>query len=347
MTHLATIGAGRWGFNWIKTLAAHPDVDLRWCADVTTSALERVRTEFPGVRTTSDVADVLSDPLVTGVVIATSAPTHYDVARRALAAGKHVLVEKPMTLTRREAVQLNRLAEEQGLTLMVGHLLEYHPAIVELKAMIDAGTLGEVETVTSQRLNLGTIRADENVWWSLAPHDISVACRLFGAPPVSVQCRGQCIVRPHVEDVVFATLEFPGKRLAHLHLSWLDPSKTRRLTVVGSRACAVFDDAAADKLQIFDKGFDRVQGPLGKPETIALRDRGFQSVAFDPAAPLVREAEHFLECIAHGARPRSDGNAGVVNVSVLEFGQQSLEHHGEVVDVMLPGFARRKQVTLR
>ncbi|MFQ5733344.1 MAG: Gfo/Idh/MocA family protein, partial [Planctomycetaceae bacterium] len=256
MTRMGMIGAGRWGGNWVRTLAAMPGVDLRWVCDLSEAALDRVAGQYPSIRTTTRFDDLWEDDTLDGVVIATSAPTHFDVARSALSAGKHVLVEKPMTLTTTDSIQLTELARLRGRVLMVGHLLEYHPAILYIKELIDCGDLGDVYYVYSQRLNLGTIRPDENTWWSLAPHDISVACRLLDDTPVTVQCRGQNVVQPNVEDVVFSTLEFPGGKLAHIHVSWLDPHKTRKLTVVGSKRMVVFDDTLPNyKVTVYDKGF--------------------------------------------------------------------------------------------
>jgi predicted dehydrogenase len=318
MTAIGLIGCGSWGSNWARTLAALPGAELRWCCDLNEGLLVRMRQQFPKVRTTTDVGEVLADGALDGVVIATIAPTHYDVARRALEAGKHVMVEKPLTLTTADAVALNRLAQERRRVLMVGHLLEYHPAVLYLKKMIDGGELGEVHYLYSRRLNLGKVRADENAWWSLAPHDVSVALRLLGAAPVSVQCRGQCVVRPGVEDVVFATLEFPGGKLAHVHVSWLDPHKTRLLTVVGSKRMVVFDDTEpTHKVIVHDKGFRAGDGATHQGDVVLPK--------IDATEPLLREATHFVECVQGKARPISDGESGARVVSILEHSQRSLE----------------------
>ena len=334
MTSIGMIGAGRWGGNWIRTLAALPGTELRWCCDVSPASLDKVRQQFPQVRTTSRLEDLLEDATLDGVVVATIAPTHYDVARRALYAGKHVLVEKPMTLTTADALILTELANRQGRVLMVGHLLEYHPIVRHIRAMIDAGELGEVYYLYSQRLNLGTIRTDENAWWSLAPHDVSVANRLLGAAPLSVQCRGQCVVSANVADVVFATLEYPGGRLAQFHVSWLDPHKSRKLTVVGSRKMVVFDDTGDRKLVVHDKGFQRDNG------VISLVQGGTELPAVDTTEPLAVEAGHFVDCIRTGRTPVSDGVAGTQVVAVLEYGQRSLELGGQVIAV--PGAPLRQ-----
>ena len=326
MTAIGMIGCGSWGSNWVRTLAAMPDVELRWCCDLNEGLLARTRQQFPQVRTTSNIAEVFGDPTLDGVVLATIAPTHFDLARRALEAGKHVMVEKPMTLQTADAVELNRIARERRRVLMVGHLLEYHPALLYIKQMIDSGELGEVLYIYSQRLNLGKVRSDENAWWSLAPHDVSVALRLLGSNPVSVQCRGQNVVQKTVADVVFATLEFPGGKLAHIHVSWLDPHKTRKVTVVGSKRMIVFDDTLpAYKVTVHDKGFRLNQKLDSYADWITLTQGDIIVPKIDATEPLLKEAKHFVECIRKGMKPISDGESGAVNVAVLEHGQRSLD----------------------
>jgi predicted dehydrogenase len=334
MTAVGMIGGGRWGGNWVRTLAGLGGVELRYCCDLSQASLARVARQFPHVRTTTRVEDLIEDPTLDAVVIATIAPTHYDVARRALEAGKHVMVEKPMTLTTADAVALNDVAQRCGKVLMVGHLLEYHPAVRFIKGMIDTGELGEVHYVYSQRLNLGSVRADENAWWSLAPHDISVACRLLDGCPTSVQCRGQNVVQPKIADVVFGTLEYPGGRLAHVHVSWLDPHKTRKLTVVGSRRMVVFDDTLPGyQVTVYDKGFRLNQDVNSYADWITMRQGDVVMPKLEPGEPLALEAQHFVDCVRTGKRPVSDGTSGAMVVAVLEHGQRSLEQGGSVVPI--------------
>jgi predicted dehydrogenase len=326
MTGIGMIGAGSWGSNWVRTLAGMKEVNLRWVCDLSPPALERVRRQYPHVKTTGRTEDLFEDPKVEGVVVASIAPTHYAVARHALEAGKHVMVEKPMTLASADAAHLTALAQQRGKVLMVGHLLEYHPAIHYIKNMIDSGLIGQIYYVYSQRLNYGTVRNDENAWWSLAPHDISVACRLLGGWPVSVLCRGQNVVQANIADVVFATLEYPGGRLAHMHVSWLDPHKTRKLTVVGSKRMVVFDDTLATyKVTVYEKDFR-----LNRPDTpqapwITLQQGDVFIPRLDATEPLLLEARHFIDCIRKGRQPVSDGASGMMVVSVLEHGQRSLD----------------------
>jgi predicted dehydrogenase len=326
MTSIAVIGCGSWGSNWVRTLAGMPDAELRWCCDLNEGLLARTKERFPLVRTTTNFDDLLHDPCLSGIVVATVAPTHFDLARRALEAGKHVLVEKPLALKCADAFALHKQAQARQQILMVGHLLEYHPSMLYIDQMIKSGELGEVHYLYSQRLNLGKIRSDENAWWSLAPHDIGVALRLLGSWPISVQCRGQNVAQKTVADVVFGILEFPGGKLAHIHVSWLDPHKTRKLTVVGSKRMVVFDDTLpAYKVTAHDKGFHRNQKMESYADWITVTQGDIIIPKIDATEPLVREAKQFIECIRTGAKPISDGEAGARVVAVLEHGQRSLE----------------------
>jgi predicted dehydrogenase len=334
MIGIGTIGAGAWGSNWVRTLAGMPEVQLRGVCDVVPASLEKIHRQYPHIRTTTRIDELLEDPYLSAIVVASIAPTHFEVASKALRAGKHVLVEKPMTLTSADAGVLNRLAQEHGRVLMVGHLLEYHPAILYIRELIDSGEVGEVQYVYSQRLNLGTVRSNENAWWSLAPHDISVACRLLGGRPISVQCRGQCVLQPGIADVVFAQIEFPGGKLAHMHVSWLDAHKTRKLSIVGAKKMIDFDDVASDgKVVIYDKGAQVQRSIDGNVEAIHTHNGGIVMPKLEAAEPLLREAKHFVECALQGKRPLSDGEAGAMVVSVLERGQRSMEQGGIVVPI--------------
>jgi predicted dehydrogenase len=331
MTGIGLVGAGKWGGNWLRTLAGQPDVHLRWCCDLNESLLARVRQQHPDVSTTTTFDDLLRDPATEGVVLATIAPTHFPLARKALLAGKHVLVEKPMTLTTADAVDLTRLAGRHDRVLMVGHLMEYHPAVPAIRRLIEAGELGEVRRIECRRANHGTLRSDENVWWSFAPHDVSIALRLMGDWPEAVGCDGQCVVQPGIEDVAGATLRFPGGRVTRIDVSWHDPAKIREFKVYGTRKWVVFDDLAPwdRKVVVQDRGFD-LNPAAALPRRVTMRQGEAAPLALDVAEPLALEARHFVECIRQGARPLSDGHAGAAVVSVLEYGQRSLELGREV-----------------
>jgi predicted dehydrogenase len=269
------------------------------------------------------VGDLLDDEGLDAVVLATPVPTHAELATAVADAGKHCFVEKPLAISVADAERAVAAAHEAGTVLMVGHLLEYHPAVARLKELIEGEELGELFYVYGNRLNLGKLRADENALWSLGAHDVSVALHLIGEEPAECVAHGESFVRDGVQDVVFCYLRFPSGVVAHLHLSWLDPHKERRLTVVGSRRMATFDDMLIEgKLTIYDKGFDEDTRSWG--EYIARSGDTF-SPQIANVEPLRLECEHFVECIRTGATPRSDGQSGLRVVRVLEALQRSLD----------------------
>ncbi|MHC4234285.1 MAG: Gfo/Idh/MocA family protein, partial [Planctomycetota bacterium] len=256
------------------------------------------------------------------------------LAARALEAGKHVFVEKPLCLRAREAEQLVALAGTHGRKLMVGHLLLYHPCVERLAQMIQRQSLGSVYYMYTQRVNLGVVRRDENAWWSLAPHDISVVCHLFGDQPVTVNATGRCYLQDGVEDAVFATLGFGDGRIAHVHVSWLDPHKIRKMTVVGSERMVTFDDMeAAEKVRVDDKGADVKSDYASFAQSVAIRSGDITIPRIKTAEPLQLEAQHFVDCVLDDLSVRTDGADGVRTVRVLEAGEESLRRSGQAVEV--------------
>jgi predicted dehydrogenase len=276
------------------------------------------------VRVASDVDELLRDNELDAVAIATPVPTHASLAIRVLEAGKHCLVEKPLAQSAADADTVVAAAEASDRTLMVGHLLEYHPGVQQLKTLADSGELGDrIYYIYGNRLNLGKLRSDENALWSLGAHDVSVVLYLAGEEPTEVSAHGESYVRPGVEDVVFCFMRFPSGLSAHLHLSWLDPHKERRFTVVGARRMATFDDMAIEgKLTVYDKGFDEDARGYGEYIT---RAGGSWSPRVPNIEPLRVECEHFIDCVRTGKRPRSNGESGLRVVRVLEELQRSLE----------------------
>ncbi len=316
-------GLGYWGPNLARNLAAIDGCEVSWLCDPSRSARERLAAGFPSARLTGDLGDLLADGELDAVVLATPVPTHAELATATVRAGKHCFVEKPLATSAADAEVASAAAEECGRILMVGHLLEYHPAVARLKELIDRGELGDLFYVYANRLNLGKLRADENALWSLGAHDVSVALHLIGEEPELCLAEGASFVRPGVQDVVFCYLRFPSGIVAHLHLSWLDPHKERRVTVVGSRRMAAFDDMLIEgKLTVYDKGFDEDTRSWG--EYIARSGDTF-SPQIPNTEPLRIECEHFLDCVRNGLTPRSDGRSGVRVVRVLEALQHSLE----------------------
>jgi predicted dehydrogenase len=320
---VGVVGLGYWGPNLARNLAAIPGCELAWLCDPDDAARGRLAGAFPGVRATAELGELLGDPRLDAVMLATPVPTHAELAVEVLRAGKHCFVEKPLATTSADAERAIAAAAGSRGILMVGHLLEYHPAVVRLKALIDQEELGTLYYLYGNRLNLGVLRVDENALWSLGAHDVSVALHLIGEEPDECVAYGASYVREGVEDVVFCYLRFPSGIVAHLHLSWLDPHKERRLTVVGARRMATFDDMLLEgKLSVYDKGFDEDTRSWG--EYIA-RSGDIFSPRVPNAEPLRIECEHFLECIRSGSTPRSDGASGLRVVRVLEKLQRSLE----------------------
>ena len=331
---VAVVGAGEWGKNHVRMFAQLKGARLVTVCDLEEPRLASVRAAHPDVRVTTRYEDVVRDPAVEGVVIASFAAQHYDQARRALEAGKHVLVEKPMTLAAEEAEELVHVATRAARCLMVGHLLLYHPAVVKMNQLVASEEIGELFYLYSQRLNLGQVRKDENALWSFGPHDVAVALYLFGCEPEMVTAKGEAFLQKGIVDVVFVTLHFPQRKLAHIHLSWLDPHKIRRTTLVGSRKMVVFDDMEpTDKLRIYDKGVDIRRQPMSYEDYLHVRFGDILIPHIGSAEPLRLECQHFLDCIRNGATPRSDGAHGLQVVRILAAAQKSLELDGVPVPV--------------
>ena len=325
---VGVVGLGYWGPNLARNLAQMPDADLAWCCDADDERRARFSAQFPDVRMTPRYDDLLEDETLDAVVVATPVPTHHALGRQALLADKHVFVEKPLAWTAAEARELEALAAERNRVLMVGHLLRFHPGVVKLRELIDSGELGDVLYVYGNRQNLGVIRVDENALWSLGVHDISVVLYLLGGRPVEVSARGECYLQAGVEDVVFGYLKLPTGQVGHLHLSWLDPHKMRKMTVVGSKRMAVFDDMEADrKVTVYDKGPVRIA-----PGKISTHTGDITSPAVSREEPLRIECQAFLDAVRSGSHDHPANAAeGVAVVEVLEAMQQSLEQDGAAV----------------
>jgi predicted dehydrogenase len=320
---VGVVGLGYWGPNIARNFDRLPGAELRWICDTRPEALDRFAPQFPGTRAGAEIDELLADPDLDAVAITTPVPTHHDLALRVIDAGKHCFVEKPLALSVETAEEVAAAAERAGVVLMVGHLLEYHPGVERLKELADAGDLGDIHYLYSNRLNLGKIRAEENALWSLGAHDVSVVLRLAGEEPTDCMAFGESYMQPGVEDVVFCYLRFPSGLAAHLHLSWLDPHKERQLTVVGSQKMATFDDMQLErKLTVYDKGFDQDYSSYG--EYIA-RSGDVWSPKISNEEPLRIECRHFVERVRDGGAPRSGGASGVRVVRVLEALQRSLE----------------------
>jgi predicted dehydrogenase len=329
---IGVVGLGYWGPNVVRNMARVGE--LAWCCDLSQESRERYAPQYPQTRFTAEFDDLLDDPALDAVAIASSVPTHHPLGMRALAAGKHVFIEKPLAAGVADARELVAAAGAAGRRLMVGHLLLFHPALAVVRSLIDSGELGQIYYLYGNRQNLGKVRADENALWSLGAHDVAVLLDLVGERPVEAWARGECYVRAGVEDVVFGYLKFPSGVTAHLHLSWLDPHKMRRLTVVGSSKMVVFDDMETDrKVTIYDKSVSvpRSTDSYGEYVNVRFGDISIPHIANDE--PLRLECQEFVDAIREGREPRCGGREGLAVVEVLEAMQASLEGGGRVVQL--------------
>jgi predicted dehydrogenase len=335
MIEIAVAGVGGWGKNLARNYFQNPHCKLKTICDLDEKKMRQLQAQLPGTAITTRFDDLLEDADLQGIVIATPAPSHYPLCKAALLAGKDVYVEKPFTLVVEEAEELTRLAADKRRVLMVGHLLEYHPVVNRLKKMIQAQELGDVYYIYNQRVNLGTVRGDENALWNFAPHDISSILYLLGEEPTDVSARGQSYLQNGIEDVVFLTLNFAGRRMAHVHVSWLDPHKIRKMTIVGSKKMAVFDDVeGTEKLRIYDKGVNTGADYNSFAEYITLRFGDITIPHLKVGEPLQVESAHFLECVRDRKKPLSDGWDGLRVIKVLDAAQRSLRSNGIPVQLV-------------
>jgi predicted dehydrogenase len=321
------IGAGYWGPNLIRNFREIEQADLRLVCDLRQGRLDHIQSRYPGLSVTQDYRDLL-DSQIDAVVIATPVSTHHHLTMDCLRAGKSVLVEKPLACSGRDAQEMVATAQKMGLVLMTGHIFLYNPAIIALKKIIASGEIGHVYYINCTRVNLGLYQPDVNVVWDLAPHDVSILQYILGEHPVATSARGGMFVKPNVFDVAYLTLYFPGSTMADLRVSWLDPCKIRRITIVGSKKMIVYDDIEpVDKIKIYDKGVD-VQPYTDTFEEFHLAYRYGDEVTYPIQwhEPLKAECQHFIDCIQNDKTPITDGQEGLSVVRVLEAAQRSLNN---------------------
>jgi predicted dehydrogenase len=340
MLRVGLIGLGYWGPNYARVVSELPDASLVAACDATADATELVRVRHPGTRTTTEPADVFAAEDVDAVIVATPTSTHFELSLAALEAGKHVLCEKPLASTVAECDELIAAADGAGRTLFVGHTFIYNPAVRRLRALVESGEIGRVLYCHAARTGLGPIRQDVNALWDLAPHDLAILFYVFGHEPVAAAATGQAFLHPGVEDVVFLQLRFDDGAIAGVHLSWLDPYKVRRVTVVGDRRMVVFDDVASDeKLRIFDRGAsyeavsEAARGTdFGEYKAI-IRDGDIRIPKLPAVEPLKAQVAHFADCCLTGATPETGGAEGRRVVAALEAATASLRAGGAPVEL--------------
>ena len=333
MVRIGVAGLGAWGWNVARSFAELRECELVTCCDIDPKRTAAAARAWPSTTVATDLSEMLIRNSIDAVVISSPAVTHYALARQALLADKDVFIEKPFTLNVAHAEELAELAEKRQRVLMVGHLLEYHPVVRRLRTMIQNGELGEVYYIYTQRVNLGRIRGDENALWSFAPHDLSQIMYILGMEPTDVSARGQSFIQDGIEDVVFLSLFFENRIMAHVHLSWLDPHKVRKTTIVGTHKMAVFDDTeASEKLKIYNNHAE-VPTIRNYGDSIQVRFGDILIPRVDMSEPLKIECQHFLECVQKRSTPLSDAYDGLRVIRILEAAQQSMEQDGVPVQI--------------
>lgn len=315
---IGLIGLGYWGKNILRNLCELGC--LHTACDLNPEIIEERKKVFPAIKYATDVEEILQDADIKAVAIATPAVTHYELAKRALQADKDVFVEKPLALNSGDGRDLVELAQEKEKVLMVGHILQYHPAVIKLKDLIKKGELGKIQYIYSNRLNIGKLRVEENILWSFAPHDISVILMLAGDELVGVHSFGKDYLNEGIQDVTLTTLQFRNETRAHIFVSWLHPFKEQKLVVVGSKAMAVFDDMTEERLFIYPHTIEWQDGRI----PIAHKAERYPA-RVDMAEPLKEEMKHFLECVQNRKAPKTDGNEGLRVLAVLEEAEKSIQ----------------------
>ncbi len=337
MIRMGVIGCGYWGPNLIRNFHNNADVELAAIADLDAQRLQKVGAMYPQVKRTTDPQDLIGDPALDAIVVATPVSSHFPLGLAALEAGKHLFLEKPMAASSAECRRLLAAAEARDRVIMVGHTFLFSPAVRKIRSLIDSGDLGDIYYVAVTRVNLGIFQKDVNVVWDLAPHDVAMLNSLFGANPTVVSATGRCYVQTEkcIEDVAFLTLEYPGRQIAHIHVSWLDPNKIRRATFVGSRKMLVYDDIdPTEKIKVYDKGVEVQPHYEGFGEfQLTLRSGDIFVPRVDMTEPLKIEAQHFVDVIAGRAAPISSGHHGLEVVEVLERACQSIKEDGRPIAV--------------
>jgi predicted dehydrogenase len=337
MMRVGVIGCGYWGPNLIRNFNGLPDVELVAIADLDPKRLEQVGLLYPSTVKTTNHREIIEDPSIDAVVVATPMSSHYPLGMEALEAGKHVFIEKPMATNSEDCRRLISAANERGLTLMIGHTFVYSSPVRMIKELIEKDELGEIYYANFTRVNLGIFQKDANVIWDLAPHDVAMLNYLFDAEPVAVSANGHCYVQKElgIEDVAFVNLEYPGGRLVNIHVSWLDPNKIRQATFVGSKKMLVYDDVSpSEKIRLYDKGVDKPPHYDGFGEFQLLYRSGDVFLPHvDTTEPLKAETQHFLDVIAGKAEPQSSGVHGLKVVEVLEAACESLKSDGKRIEL--------------
>ena len=333
--NVGVVGCGYWGPNLIRNFNSLPDCKVRYVCDLDIKRLSHMKQIYPSVETTREFDTLIGDTDLNAIAIATPVHLHYDLAKKSLSAGKHTFVEKPMTQTSEESNKLIQIAAMKKLTLMVGHTFIYSAPVHRIKQIVESGDIGEIQYISSRRLNLGLFQKDINVVWDLAPHDISIILYLLGKPPISVNCQGKAHINKGIEDVTNMSLDFENDSFATIHSSWLNPNKVREMIIVGSKRMVVYDDnQPLEKIKIYNK---RVEVPRHYDSFAEFQYSYHYGDTIAPyieqTEPLKVEGQHFLDCIKTGKTPESSGMDGLRVIQILEASSRSLKNGGAKVEI--------------
>jgi predicted dehydrogenase len=334
---VAVVGLGYWGPNLVRNLVELPEAELAYVCDLRDEALSGVMRRYPAVRGTTSFEEILADPDVDGVVIATPVSTHHELACMAVEAGKHLLVEKPLAASSREGEQLSEAASARDLVLMAGHTFLYSPPVNVVRELIRSGDLGDIYFISTSRVNLGLHQSDTSVAWDLGPHDFAILQYWLGELPLRVSALSKGFVVPATPDVAFINLEFESGTIAHVELSWLAPTKLRRTAIVGSQKMVVYDDTSAEPVRIHDSGVAVPDPSTFGEYRLTYRTGDIISPRVEPVEPLSLELADFCRCIREGDQPRSSAELGVDVVRVIEAVDTSLRQNGAIVEVVADG----------
>lgn len=339
MLNIGLVGCGVWGRNYIRNFEHRDDVTVAACCDFDEKNVSSAAKLMPSIKISNDPGEILNDKSLDALIIATPASTHYQIAMEGLNRGKHLLIEKPMTMTYQESLDLIELAAEKNKVLMVGHIMEYNPAITKLKEIIDSGEIGQIQYFYLTRTNFGRIRSDVNVLWDLAPHDLSIINYLLQMQPESISAKGACFLQESIEDVIFLNLEYGNGIMGAIHLSWMDPCKIRKVTVIGDKKMVVCDDLESiDKIRVYDKGIsynpttEKSYEDFGSYQ-FSYRYGDIYIPQLELSEPLRNQCNHFIDCVKNNSIPRTDGHNGANVVRLLEAAQTSVKRRGETIDL--------------
>ncbi|MEM9291645.1 MAG: Gfo/Idh/MocA family oxidoreductase [Acidobacteriota bacterium] len=337
MIGIGIAGCGYWGSNLIRNFTSLEHARLRGVCDLSPERLEGALQKAPGVETYSRFHDLIHDPKIEAIVVATPAGTHFPIAMESLQAGKHVLVAKPLATSSEEAMELHEEASKRGLTLMVGHTFVYSGAVQRIRQIMSDDDFGEMLYYSSSRANLGVFQPDVNVLWDLAVHDLSILDFLLDDHPVAISATGTRHLQDHPDNLAVLTLFYPDSRIAHIHVSWVAPVKVRHIHIGGSRQMIVYDDTRSDKkVTVHNKGVVLEEPVNGDPQAVRYRDGGWTAPELDSTEPLFAEATHFVDCIQRSQQPLTGAPSGLRIVTALEAATRSMEQRGQVIE--LPSF---------